>query len=152
MVGQLLAQASRDTKKIHAVLANMLVLWPDDLAIQNDEAYTRLLLSSPADMKTRHQAADIEKLAEELIQRDPRSLPHRSLLALALLRQERAEDALKVYSQLQVKQDVVSGSALAVHAAILAATANLENAKTEAAQIKRDQLLPEEQALVESLL
>jgi hypothetical protein len=38
------------------------------------------------------------------------------------------------------------------HAAILAATANLENAKTEAAQLKREQLLPEEQALVESLL
>jgi hypothetical protein len=38
-----------------------------------------------------------------------------------------------------------------VHAAILAATANLENAKTEAAQLKREQLLPEEQALVESL-
>ena len=147
-----LAQASRDTKKIHAVLANMLALWPDDLAIQNDEAYTRLLLCPPAAPETRHQAAAIEKLAEKLIQREPHSLPHRTLLALALLRQERAEDALRVYSQLQVKQDEVSGSALAVHAAILAATANLENAKTEAAQLKREQLLPEEQALVKSLL
>ena len=146
-----LAQASRDTKKIHAVLANMLVLWPEDLAIQNDEAYTRLLLCPPAAPETKHQAAAIEKLAEKLIQREPHSLPHRTLLALALLRQERAEDALRVYSDLQVKQDVVSGSALAVHAAILAATANLENAKTEAAQLKREQLLPEEQALVESL-
>ncbi len=146
-----LAQASRDTKKIHAVLANMLALWPDDLAIQNDEAYTRLLLCPPAAPETKSQAATIEKLAEKLIQREPQSLPHRTLLALALLRQERAEDALRVYSQLQVKQDAVSGSALAVHAAILAATANLENAKTEAAQLKRDQLLPEEQALVESL-
>ena len=146
-----LAQASRDTKKIHAVLANMLALWPDDLAIQNDEAYSRLLLCPPAAPETKSQAATIEKLAEKLIQREPQSLPHRTLLALALLRQERAEDALKVYSQLQVKQDAVSGSALAVHAAILAATANLENAKTEAAQLKRDQLLPEEQALVESL-
>jgi cytochrome c-type biogenesis protein CcmH/NrfG len=146
-----LAQASRDTKKIHAVLANMLVLWPEDLAIQNDEAYTRLLLCPPAATETRGQAAAIEKLAEKLIEREPHSLPHRTLLALARLRQERAEDALRVYSDLQVKQDAVSGSALAVHAAILAATANLENAKTEAAQLKREQLLPEEQALVESL-
>jgi hypothetical protein len=146
-----LAQASRDTKKIHGVLANMLVLWPEDLAIQNDEAYTRLLLCPPAAPETRDQAAAIEKLAEKLIEREPHSLPHRTLLALALLRQDRAEDALRVYSDLQVKQDAVSGSALAVHAAILAATANLENAKTEAAQLKRDQLLPEEQALVESL-
>jgi hypothetical protein len=151
--GQLrLAQASRNTKKIHAVLANMLTLWPEDFAIQNDEAYSRLLLCPPAAPETKSQAATIEKLAEKLIQREPQSLPHRTLLALALLRQERAEDALKVYSQLQVKQDAVSGSALAVHAAILAATANLENAKTEAAQLKRDQLLPEEQTLVESLL
>ena len=147
-----LAQASRDTKRIHAVLANMLALWPDDFAIQNDEAYTRLLLCLLLPRKRDSQAAAIEKLAEKLIQREPHSLPHRTLLALALLRQERAEDALRVYSQLQVKQDEVSGSALAVHAAILAATANLENAKTEAAQLKREQLLPEEQALVESLL
>jgi len=146
-----LAQASRDTKRIHAVLKNMLVLWPEDLAIQNDEAYSRLLLCPPAGAETKSQAAAIEKLAEKLIQREPQSLPHRTLLALALLRQERAQDALRVYSQLQIKQDVVSGSALAVHAAILAATANLENAKTEAAQLKRDQLLPEEQALVENL-
>ena len=146
-----LAQASRDTKRIHAVLANMLALWPEDLAIQNDEAYTRLLLCPPATPETKHQAGAIEKLAEKLIQHEPHSLPHRTLLALALLRQERAEDALRVYSQLQVKQDEVSGSALAVHAAILAATANLENAKTEAAQLKREQLLPEEQALVKSL-
>ena len=49
------------------------------------------------------------------------------------------------------KQDEASGSALAVHAAIFAAT-NLENGKTEATQLKREQLLPEEQALVKSLL
>ena len=48
-----LAQASRDTKKIHAVLANMLVLWPEDLAIQNDEAYSRLLLCPPAAPETK---------------------------------------------------------------------------------------------------
>jgi hypothetical protein len=95
-----LAQASRDTKKIHAVLANMLALWPDDLAIQNDEAYSRLLLCPPAAPETKSQAATIEKLAEKLIQREPQSLPHRTLLALALLRQERAEDALRVYSQI----------------------------------------------------
>ena len=39
-----IAQRSGDTKKIHAVLADMLALWPNDPAIQNDEAYTRLLL------------------------------------------------------------------------------------------------------------
>jgi hypothetical protein len=143
--------AGEGTEKRNEVAGTMAIIegadirpWPEDLAIQNDEAYTRLLLCPPAAPETKHQAAAIEKLAEKLIEREPHSLPHRTFLALALLRQERAEDALRVYSQLQVKQDVVSGSALAVHAAILAATANLENAKTEAAQLKRDQLLPEE--------
>src|SRR5205085_6481556 len=39
-----LAQASGETKKIHAILADMLAIWPNDSAVQNDEAYTRLLL------------------------------------------------------------------------------------------------------------
>ena len=39
-----LAQATGDTKKIHGVLADMLAIWPNDPAVQNDEAYTRLLL------------------------------------------------------------------------------------------------------------
>ena len=40
----------------------------------------------PAASETNSQAATIEKLAEKLIQREPQSLPHRTLLALALLR------------------------------------------------------------------
>src|SRR5437868_8288633 len=39
-----LAQRTGDTGKIHAVLAEMLKIWPNDAAVQNDEGYTRLLL------------------------------------------------------------------------------------------------------------
>src|SRR6202011_5914089 len=39
-----LAQATGETRKIHDVLAEMLAIWPNDPAVQNDEAYTRLLL------------------------------------------------------------------------------------------------------------
>src|SRR5207244_3016821 len=39
-----IAQRSGDTNKIHAVLADMLKIWPNDAAVQNDEGYTRLLL------------------------------------------------------------------------------------------------------------
>src|SRR5207237_6873688 len=42
-----LAQSSGGTRKIHAVLAGMLTIWPNDNAIQNDEAYMRLLLLFP---------------------------------------------------------------------------------------------------------
>ena len=90
------AQASRETKKIHDVLAEMLDHWPNDTAIQNDEAYTRLLLMPTRSSLNRQpssndrcEAADpadalqIEKIAEDLVKRKPTSLPHRTLLALA---------------------------------------------------------------------
>ena len=147
-----LAQAAHDTKKLHEVLVEMLALWPNDPAIQNDEAYTRLLLMPEDGPDTKREALAIEELAEGLIQREPASLPHRTLLALARLRQGRAEGALNVYVDLRIPENALSSSALAVHAAILAATAHNEDAKTEANQIKREQLLPEEHALVETLL
>jgi hypothetical protein len=146
-----LAQASRDTKKMHAILTEMLALWPNDPAIQNDEAYTRLLLLPDVD-QTKREAVVIEQLAEKLIEREPASLPHRTLLALARLRQGRLEEALNVYADLRVGENALSASALAVHAATLAATAHTEDAKTEAAQIKPEQILPEERALIETLL
>lgn len=147
-----IANASHDTKKLHAILAEMLTLWPNDAAIQNDEAYTRLLLM-PADAPaTKREAVAVEQLAEKLIEREPASLPHRTLLALARLRQGRPEGALTVYTDLRAAENALSSSALAVHTAVLAATAHPEDAKTEAGQIKQEQLLPEERTLIESLL
>ena len=147
-----IAQMSHATKKLHTILAQMLSLWPNDPAIQNDEAYTRLLLL-PADAEeTRREAAAIEQLAQKLLEREPTSLPHRTLLALARLRQGRAADALNVYNNVRVAQNALSGSALAVHAAVLAGTAHAEDAKTEVAQIKPEQLLPEERSLIKPLL
>jgi hypothetical protein len=42
-------------------------------------------------------------------------------------------------------------SALAVHAAVLAANGRANDAKTETGQIKVDNLLPEEKALIQNL-
>jgi len=147
-----LAQASRDTKKMNGILVQMLSLWPNDPALQNDEAYTRLLLLPADTEQTRREAATIEQLAQKLIAREPTSLPHRTLLALARLRQGRAADALNAYNNVRVAQTALSGSALAVHAAVLAGTAHAEDAKTEVAQIKSEQLLPEERSLIEPFL
>ena len=170
-----MAQAGRDTKKIHDVLAEMLRLWPNDSAVQNDEAYTRLLLlgsnsrndetnggtspvpsgekrdegvASPTNPITNNEELiTISALAEKLVQREPASMPHRTLLALARLRQNRAADALDVYSNIQVRLNALTPSALAVHAAVLAANGRTDEARAEAEQIKPEQLLPEEQAL-----
>jgi hypothetical protein len=166
-----LAQASGGTKEIHAVLTGMLANWPNDSAIRNDEAYTRLLLlfsksrndEAPAfgrrgdlrrgrPMTNDETLKEIEQLAQKLVEQNPTSLPHRTLLALARLWQNRAAEALDVYANIQVAPNALTPSALAVHAAVLAANGRIDDAKAEAAQIKVDNLLPEEKALIQNLL
>jgi len=168
-----LARRSGDAKKIHVVLADMLKIWPNDDAVQNDEGYTRLLLlgsSSERGARSDQQGESSEllapssdlqtpsselqalsALAEKLVERNPRSLPHRTFLALARLKQNRAADALSVYENITVARGALTPSALAVHAAVLAANGKTEEAKSETEQIKIDNLLPEERALVEQL-
>src|SRR5947208_7462819 len=173
-----LARRSGDAKKIHAVLADMLKIWPNDDAVQNDEGYTRLLLMSEQQASQRSAISDqrsgseepitnnppsqgygvasqelitLSALAEKLVERNPRSLPHRTFLALAQLKQNRAADALSIYENITVARGALTPSALAVHAAVLAANGKTEEAKSEVEQIKIDNLLPEERALVEQL-
>ena len=168
-----IAQRGGDTKKIHAVLADMLKIWPNDAAVQNDEAYTRLLL---LDSNSRNDEArmtndekenaehrtsaektlnsqpstlnELEQLAANLVAKNPRSMPHRTLLALARLKQHRATEALAVYENINVARGALTPPALAVHAAVLAANGHTEEARAEAAQIKPKQLLAEEKALL----
>src|SRR4029077_4938397 len=161
-----IAQRSGDTRKIHAVLADMLKIWPNDAAVQNDEAYTRLLLiSSERGAKSVEQGKNgqpqlpapsselqaLSALAEKLVAKNPRSMPHRTLLALARLKQNRAADALAVYENINLTRGALTPSALAVHAAVLAANGKDDDAKSEAEQIKIGNLLPEERELVESI-
>src|SRR5438552_6971034 len=163
-----LAQRSGNTAKIHAILAEMLKIWPNDAALQNDEGYTRLLLSGSNAADNRGQKTEdsgqrsavsadnqelitLSALAEKLVERNPRSLPHRTFLALARLKQNRAADALAVYDNITVARGALTPSALAVHAAVLAANGKTDDAKSEAEQIKPEQLVPEERALVEQL-
>ena len=169
-----LAQRSSDTGKIHAVLADMLKIWPNDDAVQNDEGYTRLLLlgsssergarsdqqgessellAPSSDLQTpRSELQALSALAEKLVERNPRSLPHRTFLALARLKQNRAADALSVYENITVARGALTPSALAVHAAVLAANGRTEEAKSEVEQIKIENLLPEEKQLIQNLL
>jgi hypothetical protein len=146
-----LAQRNGETKRIQAVLAEMLRIWPNDSAIQSDEAYIRLLLLF-SNSRNDEGMKGIERLARKLVEQNPHSLPHRTLLALARLRQNRPEEALDVYSNIQVAPRALTSAALAVHAAILAANGRWDDAKTEAAQIGVENLLPEEKELIQNLL
>jgi len=176
-----IAYSARDTTRVHALLQEMLKIWPNDTAIQNDEAYIRLLLiiggtssvsstsaiggttstssnSSPSaspspisNLQSSGAAAEIDaivKLAEKLVRDEPASLPHRTLLALALLKQNRAQDALAVYANLKVPNNAVSASAVAVHASVLASTGRKDEARAEIAKVPSNHLLPEEAMMV----
>ncbi len=125
---------------------------PNDTAIQNDEAYTRLLRRPDQSSDTNADTAAIEQTAAALVEREPASLPHRTLLALARLRQNKAAEALAVYEKIQITRQALTPSALAVHAAVLAANGNSVGARAEANQVPAGTLLPEEHALIADLL
>ncbi|MEP6822624.1 MAG: hypothetical protein ABI946_09775 [Chthoniobacterales bacterium] len=158
-----IASSRHETEKMHSILKEMLKNWPNDTAIQNDEAYLRLLLlvdSEPkADsLKTEtlksegdQELITVAQLAETLVEREPASLPHRTLLALARLKQNRPAEALKVYENIQTPERALTPSALAVHAAVLAANSHPLDAHKEVEQIPQEQLLPEEKALIADL-
>ena len=144
-----LVQATNDTRKIHDVLAEMLAIWPNDPAVLNDEAYTRVLLLEQAQVESRKEEVEnIEQLAAQLVQREPSSLPHRTLLALARLRLGKFSDALDAYSNIQVSRGALTLSALAVHAAVLAANGRRDDAASEIRDVDPNRLLPEEAALI----
>lgn len=145
-----IASASRDTKRMHTILAEMLQHWPNDSAIQNDEAYTRLLLM-PNDALDSEQLITIERLAVHLVEANPMSLPHRTLLGLARLKQGHAAAALEAFENVRVVPEALTPSALTVHAAILSANGRFDDARTEIKQAPVERLLPEENASTANL-
>ena len=147
-----LAQATNETRKIHDVLAEMLTIWPNDPAVQNDEAYLRLLLVEQAQVESRKaEVENIEQLAARLVERETSSLPHRTLLALARLRLGKFGEALDAYANIQVARNALTPSALAVHVAVLAANGRSDDAAAEVRDLDVKRLLPEEAALIANI-
>lgn len=147
-----LAQATNETRKIHDVLAEMLTIWPNDPAVQNDEAYTRLLLVEQAQVESRKaEVENIEQLAARLVERETSSLPHRTLLALARLRLGKFGEALDAYANIQVARNALTPSALAVHVAVLAGNGRSDDAAAEVRDLDVKRLLPEEAALIANI-
>src|SRR5205814_10423366 len=70
-----IAQRSGDTKKIHDVLADMLKIWPNDAAVQNDEGYLRSLLMSS---NREHGATNAEQRENSKLQAPSSTLPSSS--------------------------------------------------------------------------
>ena len=144
-------QASGETKRIHAVLEELLKIWPHDTALQNDEAYTRLLLLPPETKPDAPELKAIEAIARKLVEQEPSSLPHRTVLGLVLLKEHQAYSALSLYAGLNVPQKELTPSAVVVHSAVLAATGRNDDAHIEISHLPQNKILPEERALINSL-
>ena len=145
------AQSTGDTKRIHETLEELLKIWPNDTALQNDEAYTRLLLL-PADTKPDSpELKAVEAIARKLVEQEPSSLPHRTVLGLVLLKEKQPYSALSLYAGLNVPQKELTPSAVVVHSAVLAATGRDDDAHTEVSHLPQNKMLPEEKALIKSL-
>ena len=130
------AYSQRDTRKIHEILADLLKLWPNDTAVQNDEAYARLLLL-PNDRgrlrtRTRWNCREIESLATKLVEREPTAacrIAHSWLSPDFVFTTRKMR--LLVYKDINVPKTSLSTASVAVHAAVLAATGHSEEARAE---------------------
>ena len=140
------ARARGETAKAQSISSEMLKLWPEDDALRNEDAYLRLLLGASGD-----EAASIERQAEVLVINEPANWNAKATLALAQLRQGRAADALLVFRHVRATGSEPPG-ALAVRAAVLAATGWIDGARNDARNLSGSPLLPEERALIAPLL
>lgn len=135
-----LAEKKGDTEALRALLRDMRGRWPKDLAVENDYTYLSLLRGAEA-------AAGLAG-AQRLVAQAPRSLPHRTTLALAWLRAQQPERALAVYDGLEIPWARAAPAQRAVHAAVLGANGQADAARTEARALRPETLRAEERALI----
>ncbi len=136
-----IARARRDTEMLCDILQKMRTRWPADDAVKNDLAYFNLL---------RGKAVDESYLvAEELVKRSPRSLPHLTTLALAALRKNEPARALSVYRGLEIPWEQIAPSQRLVHAAVLGGNGQTAAAIAEVAALPWEELQDEERELVQ---
>jgi hypothetical protein len=141
-----LALAAGHTSEAQKIAAEISQIWPDDANARNQEEYLRLLLGPSNDLA---QAA--ERDAQVLVAKEPRNWSARATLGLARLRLGHKQEALAAIREPHVTGAEPPG-ALAVRAAILAATGYEEGARNDALLTSANPLLPEERALIAPLL
>lgn len=138
-----LAEREDDLEKLLSIMKEMAELHPSDLEPQNDLAYLKLLAR-------RDVHASLE-IAERLVATNPDWLAFRTTLALAYLR-TKPQAAAAVYRGLKVEWSKVPPAWKAIHAASIAASGSLEEARKVVLGIPTSLLRKEELALIRSLL
>jgi hypothetical protein len=138
-----LIEQTGSTAALRDLVGEMRQRWPDDPAIRNDFAYLNALLSEAV--------PESRRAAEELVKQFPESLTHRTTLALACYRQGDFAAALQAFDGPGKVWQQAAASQRAIYAAVLAANGKTAEAREQLRYIPRDELRPEERALLPSL-
>ena len=135
-----LAEKQGDSAAVRDILRDMHARWPNDTAVENDYTFFSLL-------RGQDTTAGLAS-AQRLVTQEPRSLPHRTTLALAWLRAQQPERALAVYDGLAIPWERTAPAQRAVHAAVLGANGQADEARTEVRALRPETLRAEERALI----
>ena len=138
-----LTEQSGTTVELRDLLVEMNRRWPKEPALQNDLAYLNLLLNT--------ELAASWRMADTLSKQFPESLPFRTTLALALLRQRDAANALQVLTARRIDWTQALPNQRAIFAAVLAANGSAMDARQLLGNLRVEQLRPEESELVATL-
>jgi tetratricopeptide (TPR) repeat protein len=138
-----LAERQGDASKVRGVLEKMRERWPADTAVENDLAYFSLLLN--------RDVGEALQSAKRLVVGAPNSLPHRTTLALALLRSGNVVEALRVYDGLNIPWGQVALGQQAVYVAVVSANGRREDAAGILRTLDPAKLRKEEARLLEGM-
>lgn len=133
-----------ETRKLLKVLERMKARWPEDLAIQNDVTYLKLIFNEQV-------SAQLFE-ASKRFEADPSVFPLRMTYALALLRNGQGREAMELLEKSKVKFGEMVPWQRAIFAAILADNGFQETAVAVADGIPDRSLTAQEMDFVASYL
>ncbi len=138
-----LAEKDGDTSQLRDIIGELARQLPKDPAPKNDFAYLNLLLRDQTDRSL--------KSAQELVAAVPERVAYRTTLALAFLRKNQPQDALRAYDGVPINWSTALPGWQAVWAAVLNANGNSDEARRIAALTDWNRLKPEERDLIRTL-
>lgn len=134
-----LVEKNGGTRDVRDVVGLIVQRFPEDASAQNDYAYLNALLGENLEAAA--------QTGELLVRAQPEMLAHRITLALAWLRANRAAEAAKLLTPLQLDWAQVRPGWRAVFAAVLAASGDATAAQRLVASLSKDGMRPEERTL-----
>jgi tetratricopeptide (TPR) repeat protein len=129
-----------DTAELRRIMEEMVKVYPDDPAPQNDLAYLELLLGVNVE--------NAWKTAQKLTAKYPDLIAYRTTLALADLRRKDSAGARKAYEKSTLVWDQALPAWQAVYVAVVGQLGDTNLARKLAATIPQARLKPEEKDLV----